>query len=107
MKHRNWNIAAGWKKRQANGRDMARRKNEQGRRSGRRLRSTNLLAQCISDVLRSEWTDEDKIQPKIIPIHPLDRRSFNLYRRAIIRERDAQCQIEARLNCMVTLNTHP
>ena len=49
----------------------------------------------------------NKIQPKIISIHPPDRRSFNFYRRAIVRKRDAQCQIEAWLNRMVTLDTHP
>jgi hypothetical protein len=75
--------------------------------SVRRLRGANLLTHYTGDVHRGIRTEPDEIQTKIIPINPSNRRSFNLYRRAIVLEREAQPQIETRLNCMVALDTHP
>jgi hypothetical protein len=85
---------------------MAHSKNEQGGCSGRRLRGTNLLAQCIGDVLRGYWTELGKVQAEIVSVHPPNRCSFNFYRRAIVCKRNAQRQIEAWLNRVVALDTH-
>src|SRR5262249_26605185 len=51
--------------------------------------------------------ESDEIKPKIIPIDPSDRCSFNLNRHTTALKREAQPQIEAWLNRMVTLDTHP
>lgn len=85
---------------------MARSTNEHGGRSGRRLMGTNLVVQCVADMLRSYWADLDKMQTEIISVHPPNRRSFNFNRRAIICKRDPQYQICTRLNRMVTLYPH-
>jgi hypothetical protein len=72
-----------------------------------RLRGANLLTHYTGNVHRGIRTEPDEIQTKIIPINPSNRRSFNLYRRAMVLEREAQPQIETRLNRMVALDTHP
>jgi hypothetical protein len=55
-----------------------------------RLRSANLLTHYTGNLHRGIRTESDEIQPKIIPINPSNRRSFNLYRHAIVLKREAQ-----------------
>lgn len=66
-----------------------------------------MLAQHIADMFRGQWTEPDKVQAEIISIHPPNRCSFNFYRRAAVREREAQRQIKTWFNRMFTLNAHP
>ena len=85
---------------------MARNTNEHGGCSGRRLMSTNLLVQCVTDMLRGYWTEVDKVQAEIIPVHPPNCRSFDFNRRAIVCKCNPQHQTCARLNRMITLYPH-
>ena len=85
---------------------MARSTSEHEGRSGRRLMGTNLLAQCVADMLRGHWTEVDEMQAEIISVHPPNRRSFNFNRRAIVCKRNPQYQIGTRLNRMITLYPH-
>ena len=74
--------------------------------SVRQRRVANLLVQERGNVFRGCWIDVDKVQAKVIPIYPADRCSFDFHGWAIISEREAQGNIETRLNRMFALNAH-
>jgi hypothetical protein len=76
------------------------------RLSVRQRRDANLLVQEMGNVFRGCWINEDKVQAEIISIHPADRCSFDFHGWAIISEREAQGNIEARFNRVFALNAH-
>jgi hypothetical protein len=76
------------------------------RLSVRQRRAANLLVQERGNVFRGCWIDVDKVQAEVIPIYPADRCPFDFHGWAIISEREAQSNIEARLNRVFALNAH-